>query len=403
MAARTWRAPPHAPAARSPSRSGSTHPAATTYAGACSAPRRCGSRPPRGSCSPCRRRQCSATASACAAGSSHAGRGGSRRRSTDAGSRLSRAGGMRLGTPRVGAREVRLRLVPNPGFASVRRDGRMLVVVPELGPGSHGPAVRELERRLREQRYVLQRVDASYDLDTTEAVYAFQSVHGLAQTGRVDAALWRLIARSGVPTARQPGTHIEVSKANQYLLDVRGGPRRPRDPRLDGRNRQHAARHMARLPHGARLRLGPLLPALLPPRLRDPRLPLRAAVSRLARLRADPDVDRDEPLLRPRPAARRSSSTSRAERRPDLGAARAESRRPTASSWPARTRDCASWRSSHGRRPRAGSTSSTRSRSGGSTDALVEANIGPLSEAGVRELVAAVLELTKRELGRAGS
>ncbi len=37
------------------------------------------------------------------------------------------------------------------------------------------------------------------------------------------------------------------------------------------------------------------------------------------------------------------------------------------------------------------------------TDALVEANIGPLSEAGVRELVAAVLELTKRELGRAGS
>ncbi len=136
---------------------------------------------------------------------------------------LSRAGGMRLGTPRVGAREVRLRLVPNPGFASVRRAGRMLVVVPELGPGSHGPAVRELERRLREQRYVLQRVDASYDLDTIEAVYAFQSVHGLAQTGRVDAALWRLIARSGVPTARQPGTHIEVSKARQYLLDVRGG------------------------------------------------------------------------------------------------------------------------------------------------------------------------------------
>lgn len=32
------------------------------------------------------------------------------------------------------------------------------------------------------------------------------------------------------------------------------------------------------------------------------------------------------------------------------------------------------------------------------TDALVAANDGPLSEAGVRELVAAVLELAKREL-----
>jgi chorismate mutase len=36
------------------------------------------------------------------------------------------------------------------------------------------------------------------------------------------------------------------------------------------------------------------------------------------------------------------------------------------------------------------------------TDALVDANTGPLSEPAVRELVAAVLELTKRELGRAG-
>jgi chorismate mutase len=37
------------------------------------------------------------------------------------------------------------------------------------------------------------------------------------------------------------------------------------------------------------------------------------------------------------------------------------------------------------------------------TEALVEANGGPLGEEGVRELVAAVLELTKRELERAGA
>ena len=35
------------------------------------------------------------------------------------------------------------------------------------------------------------------------------------------------------------------------------------------------------------------------------------------------------------------------------------------------------------------------------TDALVAANTGPLSESAVRELIGAVLELTKRELDRA--
>ena len=137
--------------------------------------------------------------------------------------RLSRQGGLRLGAPRAGTRTVGVRLLANPGFVSVRRSATTLVVVPELAYGSRGPAVRALEQRLREQRYALKAVDASYDLDTAEAVYAFQSVHGLPQTGRVDAALWRLIARAGVPAARYPGTHIEVSKSRQFLLDVRDG------------------------------------------------------------------------------------------------------------------------------------------------------------------------------------
>jgi len=136
---------------------------------------------------------------------------------------LSKRGGMTLGASRTGTRTVGVRLLANPGFATVRRSATTLVVAPELGPGSRGRAVRALERRLRDQRYALRAVDGSYDLDTVEAVYAFQSVHGLPQTGRVDAALWRLIARSGVPAARYPGTHIEVSKSRQFLLDVRNG------------------------------------------------------------------------------------------------------------------------------------------------------------------------------------
>ena len=136
---------------------------------------------------------------------------------------LSKRGRMQLGAPRTGTRTVGVRLLANPGFVAVRRSTTTLVVVPELGPGSRGQAVRALEQRLRGQRYALKAVDASYDLDTVEAVYAFQSVHGLPQTGRVDAALWRLIARSGVPAARYPGTHLEVSKGRQFLLDVRNG------------------------------------------------------------------------------------------------------------------------------------------------------------------------------------
>ncbi len=137
--------------------------------------------------------------------------------------RIGSGGSLPLGTARTGTHSLAVRLVPNPGFAAARRTARTLVVVPVLSQGARGPAVRELERRLRDQRYALKAVDGSYDLDTVEAVYAFQSVHGLAQTGRVDAALWRLIARSSVPLPRYPGSHIEVSKGRQFLLDVRGG------------------------------------------------------------------------------------------------------------------------------------------------------------------------------------
>jgi hypothetical protein len=124
---------------------------------------------------------------------------------------------------RAGVQRVRVRLVPRAGFTTVERRADIRAVVPELGPGSRGPAVRELERRLAERRFVLRRVDDRYELDTVEAVYAFQRLHGLAPTGRTDAAFWRLLERSSAPRARYPGNHIEVDKARQVLLVVRGG------------------------------------------------------------------------------------------------------------------------------------------------------------------------------------
>jgi lipoprotein-anchoring transpeptidase ErfK/SrfK len=132
-------------------------------------------------------------------------------------------GNLRLATGRLGPVRVVVRLLPRAGFAGLTRTLRSQVVEPVLGPGSRGPAVRELERRLAEQRYALQRLDGSYDLDTVEAVYAFQRLHGLPTTGRTDAELWRVLAAARTPTARYPGTHIEVDKSRQVLLDVRNG------------------------------------------------------------------------------------------------------------------------------------------------------------------------------------
>ena len=132
--------------------------------------------------------------------------------------------GERLSTERPAAYHVSIRLQPRPGYAAVSRTLAVRVVLPELGPGDRGPAVLELERRLRELRYALPRVDALYARDTVEAVYAFQRLNGRFPTGRVDAALWQQLAQAAPPRPRVGGgPHIEVDKSRQVLLDVRGG------------------------------------------------------------------------------------------------------------------------------------------------------------------------------------
>jgi len=110
------------------------------------------------------------------------------------------------------------------GFLPVRRSLATSVVLPALSLGSEGPSVLALERRLADLRYVLRGVDSVYGTDTLEAVTAFQKVHRIARTGRVDAGFWRLLARAGIPAPRTRGfDHIEVDKTRQVLLEVRGG------------------------------------------------------------------------------------------------------------------------------------------------------------------------------------
>ena len=135
----------------------------------------------------------------------------------------ARAGSFRLPTGRPGTLRVELTARPRPGYAPVRRVLSAEVVVPSLASGARGPSVLALERRLAELHYALRGVDSVYGQDTFEAVLAFQKVHGLPRTGRVEPWLWRRLSLAGVPRALHGGDYIEVDKTRQVLFVVRGG------------------------------------------------------------------------------------------------------------------------------------------------------------------------------------
>lgn len=132
-------------------------------------------------------------------------------------------GSVPLDTSRRRTLAVPVRSIPAAGFSAVGRTIRVTIVEPALALGSLGTSVLELERRLAAQRYALERIDSVYGEDTAEAVLAFQKVHGLERTGRVDAPLWRAIETGRTPSARYPGDHVEVDKGRQVLFVVRGG------------------------------------------------------------------------------------------------------------------------------------------------------------------------------------
>jgi PKD repeat protein len=137
--------------------------------------------------------------------------------------RLGTRGAVRLPSGRAATYVLQVSVIPANGFAGVTKTLRTAVHVPYLGPGSRGPSVRLLESRLRELRFALKGIDGLYAHDTYEAVIAFQKLHGLARTGHVGPGLWSRLRRATTPRPRYRGTHLEVSKGRQLLLDVRAG------------------------------------------------------------------------------------------------------------------------------------------------------------------------------------
>jgi Putative peptidoglycan binding domain/L,D-transpeptidase catalytic domain len=139
--------------------------------------------------------------------------------------RLTRSGRFRVTVPAGGPGRVRLRVVLRPGRGYVRTSRllRLRVKAPPLSYGARGLAVTGLERRLASLRYALRGIDRLYASDTRDAVLAFQKVHGLPRTGRVDARTWRALAGARTPAPRSRGTHIEVYKGRQVAFEVRNG------------------------------------------------------------------------------------------------------------------------------------------------------------------------------------
>ena len=131
---------------------------------------------------------------------------------------------VQLDTARPRSFRIQVGSKPGEGWVAVGRKVDAIVAQPHLAYGSHGPSVRALEQRLWDLHYALLRVDGSYGGDTHDAVVAFQKVTGLPRTGEVDARMWSTLARASVPQARFPsGSHVEVDKTRQVLLEVRDG------------------------------------------------------------------------------------------------------------------------------------------------------------------------------------
>jgi putative cell wall-binding protein len=93
----------------------------------------------------------------------------------------------------------------------------------DMARGDSGPAVTDLQQRLTQLGYWLGTADGQFGVLTSQAVMAFQKVHGLARSGAVDAATRAALANPRPFAPRTGGDHVEIDKARQVLVVVRGG------------------------------------------------------------------------------------------------------------------------------------------------------------------------------------
>ena len=103
------------------------------------------------------------------------------------------------------------------------RTRRLSPALPYLSQGARGVYVRLLEKRLCELRYHLMACNRSFDVDTGDALRAFNKVEGRDRLGTVDAGTWKALASARVarPRYRTRGFHIEIDQTRQVVLMVK--------------------------------------------------------------------------------------------------------------------------------------------------------------------------------------
>ena len=92
-----------------------------------------------------------------------------------------------------------------------------------LHPGDSGAYVLTVQKRLSSLGYWLGTPDGTYGGLTSQAVMALQKAAGLGRDGVYGPATRRALMAGVRPHSRVGGTGVEIDKARQLLLVVRGG------------------------------------------------------------------------------------------------------------------------------------------------------------------------------------
>jgi peptidoglycan hydrolase-like protein with peptidoglycan-binding domain len=95
-----------------------------------------------------------------------------------------------------------------------------------LAAGSEGPRTQQLQARLAELHFDPGPFDGVFGTKTTQAVWAFQHVHGLAADGQVTPEVWAAIetAADAAPARPDGGPdRVEIDIAKQVLTVYAGG------------------------------------------------------------------------------------------------------------------------------------------------------------------------------------
>ena len=98
-----------------------------------------------------------------------------------------------------------------------------MAITSTLRPGSRGPQVLELQRRLSSLGYWLGTANGTFGPLTTQAVYALQGAAGLSRDGVVGPATRAALAKGTRPTVRSTGRALEVDLARGLAIFVRDG------------------------------------------------------------------------------------------------------------------------------------------------------------------------------------